>query len=552
MDEISLKNFRKFCETHVNLSDAEKSSISHEAERYRNYRDLALNNKWDDKTKEEFLSNTGLKWVASIGQGNLTNDDRKKLIDKFDELSLILQELAEAGDQYKPELYQKWVQLLEEWRNSGVLRKQHYRAFFRRCVIAMQPEVFARIVVDIKFYELCRYLNRQSGFENLIPLTYDYDWNAGRGGWYEDSNALFTVIKQAFPDEDPLVLTHYPWKLYEHMEHMNKIHNETGSQTIHNETGNQTSNKLLNESIEILKLNKNLILHGCPGSGKTYLAKQIAEKLVSNKTRETNQDNKYIRFVQFHSSYDYTDFVEGLRPCNENGSSIGFCRKDGIFKQLCRDAAKDYNNKYVLIIDEINRADLSRVFGELLFCIDADYRSIISSDNKAKYHRVNTQYQNLVPDTGDTDIFVKGFFVPDNVYIIGTMNDVDRNVESIDFALRRRFYFKEIRAADNLGMFPANWSPAFTDEVTRRLKTLNEAIADMADLGSIYEIGGAYFKGLCDPSQDETDGLTVDKLWNYRLESLLREYLRGSRDADAKLEILHNAYLLKTATTANQ
>ncbi len=149
---------------------------------------------------------------------------------------------------------------------------------------------------------------------------------------------------------------------------------------------------------------------------------------------------------------DYTDFVEGLRP---NINANGFERRDGIFKAFCSKAANDYesnkDNKYVIIIDEINRGEISKVFGELFFSIDPGYRG-----TKGK---VDTQYQNLIkadekmPNDSSKDYpFINGFYVPENVFIIGTMNDIDRSVESMDFAFRRRFAFKEIKAEDSKAM----------------------------------------------------------------------------------------------------
>lgn len=169
---------------------------------------------------------------------------------------------------------------------------------------------------------------------------------------------------------------------------------------------------------DLLKANHNIILTGAPGTGKTYLSKRIAKDIAGDESR--------IGFVQFHPSYDYTDFVEGLRPVKttdeeKNGGTIVFERKDGVFKKFCKDALQAPDHKYVFIIDEINRGELSKVFGELFFSIDPGYRG--------EDGRVKTQYQNLV-EKGDE--FAEGFYVPKNVYIIGTMNDIDRSVESMD------------------------------------------------------------------------------------------------------------------------
>ncbi len=391
----------------------------------------------------------------------------------------------------------------------------------------------------------------------------------------------------------------------------------------------------ISQYINLLKENRNLILHGAPGTGKTFLAKKIAEGM-----------NAKIDFCQFHPSYDYTDFVEGLRPVKtDDASGIGFERKDGVFKEFCKMAIlnqtgverqgsdnfeeawkslvekldevnvidipllsgkgtfpielneygtglasrtyktetrdewipgkskffnkdqlyniykglpgtpaeghdnyrkavvkkmkedfglKDYieiienksdskNQKpFVFIIDEINRGELSKIFGELFFSIDPGYRGL-DEDGKQK-GIVNTQYQNLL--TGTSDIFANGFFIPENVYIIGTMNDIDRSVESMDFAMRRRFIFKEVTAeesAENMNL---------GEEAKSRMTRMNEAISKTEGLNSSYFIGGSYFLGVTD----------FDKLWDLKLSSLITEYLRGMDDDNSKYDRIKDAY----------
>ena len=165
----------------------------------------------------------------------------------------------------------------------------------------------------------------------------------------------------------------------------------------------------MKELLELLKANKNLILTGAPGTGKTYLAKEIAKEMIGAKTDEDLLNSDQFGFVQFHPSYDYTDFVEGLRPTkpDENGN-IGFELKDGIFKKFCQKAKDKTDKNFVFIIDEINRGEISKIFGELFFSIDPDYRGEKGS--------VKTQYSNLHEEINEM------FYVPENVFIIGTMN----------------------------------------------------------------------------------------------------------------------------------
>lgn len=403
-------------------------------------------------------------------------------------------------------------------------------------------------------------------------------------------------------------------------------------------------NSLADNLTELLKHTHNLVLHGAPGTGKTFLAKEIAKKMGCSQNE--------IGFVQFHPSYDYTDFVEGLRPKNQSGGEIGFERKDGIFKEFCKRAllamnvssvsdnfeqvwekvvdylnekdfmdiplltgkstfrvelnengdglatrtyengdykkgewiqgkSKFYNKEqlyniykglpgipsrghdnyrkavieywkknfglvdysvkeksesesvkpFVFIIDEINRGELSKIFGELFFCIDPGYRG--------KNGMIKTQYQNLI-EKGDE--FYDGFFIPENVYIIGAMNDIDRSVDTMDFAFRRRFAFKEIKASENLGMLDELGEIA--DKAKARLKKLNEEISKITELSSpsSYHIGGAYFLKLKDFEGDSNE--RFQKLWDYHLEGLLKEYLRGTENAEENFEKLEKAYFL--------
>ncbi len=391
---------------------------------------------------------------------------------------------------------------------------------------------------------------------------------------------------------------------------------------------NKMTNERITEYTNLLLENHNLILHGAPGTGKTHLAKEIAKAMGCSKTE--------FGFCQFHPSYDYTDFVEGLRPVSsdENGQ-IGFERRDGVFKEFCRIALKnsisqklesnfdecweslvelvrenlskkkltkigsweyglsstnslkyssvdspsqytftitrqnifdayrgmkarpkggfqkemlqivdfmkekfgladftsdkvEKNNKpYVFVIDEINRGEMSKIMGELFFSIDPGYRGTKG--------RVRTQYANMLKEPNDFDEYLKindsygHFFVPENVYIIGTMNDIDRSVESMDFAMRRRFIFKEVSAAEsaeNMGL---------TEEAKERMNRINEKIEKIDGLGKAYHIGGAYFLG----TESEDD---FKKLWELKLSSLIREYLRGLDDEDSNFKKIEDEY----------
>lgn len=306
-------------------------------------------------------------------------------------------------------------------------------------------------------------------------------------------------------------------------------------------TEEQLNRQTMNTKImELLTSNKNLILNGAPGTGKTYLAQQIARELGCTADR--------IGFVQFHPSYDYTDFVEGIRPIQDGGKDVGFKPKDGVFKQFCEKALTAYLNadneadvpKFVFIIDEINRGDISKIFGELFFSIDPGYR--VTKDRldshksgKTLLMTVKTQYANMqekCPNAFDEALGIDDvndcghFFVPENVYIIGTMNDIDRSVESMDFAFRRRFAFKEIKAYENIGMLDGMENK---EKIINRMNNLNRAIEEIEDLSPAYHIGGSYFMKLKD-YQKEDKSYDYEALWNNHIVGLLREYLRNQPD----------------------
>jgi 5-methylcytosine-specific restriction protein B len=259
----------------------------------------------------------------------------------------------------------------------------------------------------------------------------------------------------------------------------------------------------LHQMIDRLAAKKNLILQGAPGVGKTFVARMLAYALMEEK------DDTRLRFVQFHQSYSYEDFVRGYRPLFDEGSA--FALQDGVFFKFCKQAEADPDRKHVFIIDEINRGNLSTIFGELLMLLEGDKRGVS--------HAVELMYHK--PGEGP-------FSVPSNLYILGLMNLADRSLAVVDYALRRRFAF--------ITLTPQYESPILrkwlTDRgmradlvelVVQRIGALNKDIRDDALLGENYQIGHSFF---CPRGEDFS---TLDRTWYDRIVHteivpLLKEY----------------------------
>jgi len=272
-----------------------------------------------------------------------------------------------------------------------------------------------------------------------------------------------------------------------------------------------------------------MILHGAPGTGKTYsVENSIRNRLEFLKNQSANEQ---LTLVQFHPSYSYEDFIDGIKPSGiDNTGNLKFELVNGEFKKMCIKAAKELKNnsknpkKYYFVADEINRAELSRVFGELLLCLEEDKR-LKWDGNKWLGTKVKTQNSSMwkkehaiIEENGELY-----FGVPENLYFIGTMNDIDRSVDSFDMALRRRFYWKHYKCDYDV-VFDKFGSNDKIDTYIEICKKINRHIISTNgfNLGDSYELGHSYFMKISNINNTQ-----INKLWDNHISPLLKEYLRA-------------------------
>ena len=581
---------------------------------------------WDKDLFYEFFERGGDQCVSSLRLGYFTYEEKNRIKKDWNELAPMLKVIAESQEQPLWNVYEQIKSFIRQ------RTKQDRRTATNRLIASLQPNLLCTIVQEGYLMETFTLME-----EVGLPNVPKYNSNS----WFKSSFLLLEYFKSNVKHDSVYDICTYAWQVREYLQNSIAQHHQ--------------SMESLKPYISLLKANKNLVFTGAPGTGKTYLAKKISRAMRAK-----------VEFVQFHPSYDYTDFVEGLRPVKNKDGQISFERNDGVFKMFCKNAiyngknnkgtksehkqlydyyemlvrkirsgevseillitrgkidvkissvgnilgfsklskskkrpyaisykkisklAEKYPNisllkgiylkegtnsacaavlkmlytmqdeekqkeeelkasqeisdledefmedspsvksrPYVFIIDEINRGELSKIFGELFYAIDPEYRG--------KRGKVKTQYQNLIDKK---DEFADGFYVPENVYILATMNDIDRSVESMDFAMRRRFAWKEIKPEDRLDMLSETLTPNICGKAIRVMMALNKAISNTRGLGKAYQIGPAYFLKL---SEDNYNG-NFSALWDLHIEVLLSDYLRGYSNVDAKLDEFKQIY----------
>lgn len=589
---------------------------------------------------------------------SITADDIESTDDQFTMENLNL------GDNYKPlDVYLKKANgdVIKRFYSKGERRNSN-QTMPRIAFQVFEKQISAMSVEEKESFPVCKYnpnsemisgiyasVDEYKKHRNSIEyLTYGYD--NGRQFviycWNVFSTIIFVqeCLKRFGEPGDQFILTY-----------REKDEKETAAEKTETAAPKELVQQFKgyrNPFSSMLIASKNIIFRGAPGTGKSYLAKEIATDIISNGyfddfTLLSDEQKKQVEFVQFHPSYDYSDFVEGLRPKVNDDGTMGFELQDGIFKKFVSRARKNYEDsqkskeiiekeisvqeamtgffssvelgvdtfntingnkftitgvddkhinisipgnatvnklslsldeirkmlesgqkfdkikdittffgksfatqgysydfaiykaikakkvtaskvkanqeelkKYIFIIDEINRGEISKIFGELFFAIDPGYRG--------KAGEISTQYANLHSDPNEK------FYIPDNVYIIGTMNDIDRSVDSFDFAMRRRFRFVELKADERLEMLASLENEELEAEAIKRMAALNREIASIEDLNENYQIGASYFLKL--------KTLDFNQLWTDYLQPLLQEYIQGMYDEEGIMNRFAKAY----------
>ena len=588
------------------------------------------------------------KYELTITADNLISTDAR-----FDEDNLNL------GDKYEP-IDAYFVSTDNEkiyrQRNKGEMRISNQTLPRLACQI-FERQIFDLSDLDKKEFPVCKYSPKQTLIRGIFP-----DKEAYRD--YKKSMEFLIYRREGGPQ-----FVIYSWNIFstlvfvqECLKRFGKpddkfilIYREKSKEIIPPEINGNIVNPATECKIPYSKLlleSKNLIFRGAPGTGKSYLAKQITADIISNGYTDkwadlTEEQRRQVEFVQFHPSYDYSDFVEGLRPKMNEDGSMGFELQDGIFKSFVDRARRNFEDsqkpkevrekeissstaleeffadiefgeeefktikgskftitnmddkhiylaipgnetvnklslnidelrkmlesglefnkvsditkffgkqfgtqnysydfalfkaikaagkatrkakieeeplkKYIFIIDEINRGEISKILGELFFAIDPGYRG--------QAGEVVTQYSNMHINPDEK------FYIPENVYIIGTMNDIDRSVDSFDFAMRRRFRFVEVRAESTQDMLDTIADEDIKNEAIARMDRLNAEILKVEGLNENYQIGASYFLKL--------KYLNFDDFWTDYLEPLLQEYVRGLYDEKGIMKRFARAY----------
>lgn len=434
---------------------------------------------WKGEDRDQFLASSNC--VSSLMQGNFTHEQRKAIIENWktnfteDLYHVVSSETFQL--QTNKELFEKIISVTT--KNGG----KCMRAAALRFLAAFQPTHLSTVVTSKNLWELYHIL-RPFGLS-------DYKGQSD----IELSNHLQVYINNQYSSDDVYLRSTYAWRVYDLVE----------------EWKSANGMELIEESVKLLKEKKNIILQGAPGTGKTYTTASVIVEMkreympdmsrqeVMEKYNNMVNDG-FVEFTTFHQSLDYEDFIEGLKPIIKDGH-VTYNVEPGIFKKICTKASDDSGHSYFLIIDEINRGNVSKIFGELITLLEPDKRkgSVNAISATLSYSK-------------------ESFSIPDNLYIIGTMNTTDRSVGTIDYALRRRFAFLTVKANESVVSRQngevGRKAVDYYRKVYEHLKKYPSGDIDLDDL----MIGHSYFIADSIPS--------LELKWKYEVLPLLEEYYK--------------------------
>ena len=406
--------------------------------------------------------------IAAIGWGEIGD---LNAFQSKEEIKAKMKEVFGEGKSYKNDAHATWQFAREMKPGDIIFVKRGLHQVIGRGVVtsdyyydANMPDEYYH-VRKVKWTHIGEWPHPgNASLKTLTDITPYTDY-------VEQLNALFEPESEEDADEKEVIYPPYTMEDFLEEVYMDQSDYET--------------------LVALLRNKKNIILQGAPGVGKTFAAKRLAYSIMSTKDRER------VMMVQFHQSYSYEDFIMGFRP-----SATGFELRQGAFYRFCKTAADDLENDYFFIIDEINRGNLSKIFGELFMLIENDKRGI----------ELQLLYSN------------EKFAVPENVYIIGMMNTADRSLAMLDYALRRRFAFFELKpgfASEGFRAYRASLDNARFDRLIGCVERLNRAIAEDESLGEGFCIGHSYF---CNLMPGTIDDRALSGIVEYELIPLLREY----------------------------
>ena len=437
---------------------------------------------WEEEDREQFLSTYNC--ISSLRRGNFSHEQRKAIVSNWKEVfTAPLYEIV-TNDSFQ---LQTNIDLFDKIINvTTKVGGRNERAAALRFLTAFQPKHLSSIVANSDLWGAYQKL-RPFGLPDYINSC-NYDLAL--------SHHIQSFINNQYPYDNIYYRSTYAWRLYDYIIDEWKESKGMGQ---------------IEEVVKLLKEKKNLILQGAPGTGKTYSTASIVVEMKSeympDMTRQEVMEkynhlvnDGYVKFTTFHQSLDYEDFVEGLKPSINNGH-VTYNIEPGILKKICEKATNDADNPYFLIIDEINRGNISKIFGELITLLEPDKRC-----------------GNINAITSILSYSKKAFSIPDNLYIIGTMNTTDRSVGTIDYALRRRFAFFTVKSDKNIiSSQPGeigNKALEYYNKVYEHLKEYPSGDIDLDDL----MIGHSYFIAESIAS--------LDLKWKYEVLPLLDEYYK--------------------------